>query len=103
METFYYDYPNPVDNKNAGIEVRTQEEMTEDELFLLRQGGLDTYGPKVLVNPPESKAFMEAFNDIYDEAYKRYGYLYQTEDGRVVKYLSHRIVAKCDCGKTVKQ
>lgn len=45
METFYYDYPNPVDNKNAGIEVRTQEEMTEDELFLLRQGGLDTYGP----------------------------------------------------------
>lgn len=42
---FYYEYPNPVDNKNAGIEVRKQEEMTEDELFLLQQAGLDDYAP----------------------------------------------------------
>lgn len=43
METLFYSYPNPVDNKNAGIEVRTQDEMTEGELFLLQQAGLETY------------------------------------------------------------
>lgn len=45
METFFYDYPNYVDNKNAGIEVRQQHEMTSDELFLLHQASLDMYAP----------------------------------------------------------
>ena len=45
METIYYSYPNPVDNKNAGIEIRQQHEMTEDELFLINQAGLDIYAP----------------------------------------------------------
>ncbi len=40
-----YGYPHPVDNKNAGIEVRQQHEMTTDELFLLSQAGLDAYAP----------------------------------------------------------
>ena len=44
MQKFYYDYPNPVNNANAGIEIRTENEMTEDELFLLKQAGLDQYG-----------------------------------------------------------
>jgi DNA modification methylase len=45
METFYYDYPNTTDNSNAGMEVRTENELTEQELFLLRQAGLDNYAP----------------------------------------------------------
>ena len=45
METFFYDYPNYVDNKNAGIEVRQQHEMTSDELFFLHQASLDMYAP----------------------------------------------------------
>jgi site-specific DNA-methyltransferase (cytosine-N4-specific) len=45
METFYYTYPNPVDNRSAGIEVRKQEEMNEAELHLIQQAGLDTYAP----------------------------------------------------------
>ncbi|MGM9662331.1 MAG: DNA methyltransferase [Oscillospiraceae bacterium] len=45
MEALFYSYPNPVDNKNAGIEVRRQQELTESELFLLRQAGLDRYAP----------------------------------------------------------
>lgn len=45
METFFYNYPNYVDNKNAGIEIRQQDEMTSDELFLLHQASLDTYAP----------------------------------------------------------
>lgn len=45
MDTYYYSYPNYVDNKNAGIEVRGQEDMTDDELFLLKQAELDTYAP----------------------------------------------------------
>jgi len=45
METFFYRYPNPVDNKNAGIEIRQQHEMTPDEFFLLHQAGLDQYAP----------------------------------------------------------
>ena len=43
MEIFHYTYPNPVDNKNAGVEVRKQEEMTKNELFLIQQAGLDRY------------------------------------------------------------
>lgn len=45
METFFYTYPNPVDNKNAGIEIRQQNELSEDELLLLRQAGLEDYAP----------------------------------------------------------
>lgn len=45
MEAQYYEYPNPVDNRNAGIGIRPAPEMTGDELFLLRQAGLDVYAP----------------------------------------------------------
>lgn len=45
METLFYEYPNPVDNKSAGIEVRKERELNEDELFLLKQAGLDSYAP----------------------------------------------------------
>ena len=45
METIFYDYPNPVSNNGAGIEIRPQEEMTDNEMFLLRQAGLDSYAP----------------------------------------------------------
>lgn len=45
METLFYEYPNPVDNKNAGIEIRKEHELNEDELFLLKQAGLDSYAP----------------------------------------------------------
>lgn len=45
MEAIYYDYPNYVDKKNAGIEIRKQHEMTEDELFLINQARLHTYAP----------------------------------------------------------
>jgi M2.bsrDI len=45
METFFYEYPNTVDNSNAGIEVRIENELMEQELFLLRQAGLDNYAP----------------------------------------------------------
>ncbi len=45
MKTYYYEYPVNVDNKNAGIEVRIQSEMTENELFLVRQAELDDYAP----------------------------------------------------------
>lgn len=43
MRTLFYTYPNKVDNKNAGIEVRTQPELRDEELFLLRQASLDNY------------------------------------------------------------
>jgi len=45
METFFYEYPNSVDNKNAGIEIRKEHEMSEDELFLLKQANLNLYAP----------------------------------------------------------
>lgn len=45
MKQYNYHYPNPVDNRNAGIEIREEKELTENELFLLRQAGLDTYAP----------------------------------------------------------
>lgn len=45
MKTFFYNYPNPVDNRQAGIEIRKKSEMTEDELFLIKQAGLDSYAP----------------------------------------------------------
>ena len=41
----YYDYPNPVNNANAGIEIRNERELSEGELFLLKQADLTQYGP----------------------------------------------------------
>lgn len=45
METKFYEYPNPVNNKGAGIEIREQNELSESELFLLRQAELDALAP----------------------------------------------------------
>lgn len=45
MEIHYYKYPNTVDNKNAGIEIREEQELTEKEWFLLNQAGLTEYAP----------------------------------------------------------
>jgi len=45
MKTYYYDYPIFVDNKNAGIEVRLESEMSENEIFLIRQADLDKIAP----------------------------------------------------------
>ena len=45
METKYYEYPNPVDNKGAGIEIRKQNELYENELLLLQQAELMGYAP----------------------------------------------------------
>jgi predicted RNA-binding Zn-ribbon protein involved in translation (DUF1610 family) len=56
-----------------------------------------------LINPPSADSFVKEFESIYDKVYKKLGYLYLTEDGRNIKYLSHRIIAKCECGETLKQ
>lgn len=45
MNDFFYKYPNTVDNLNAGIEVRTKEEMSDDELFLISQASLENIAP----------------------------------------------------------
>lgn len=58
---------------------------------------------RVLLAPPEPNAFAETFEAIQAEAYARYGYLYQTGDGRTVKYVSHRIIAKCGCGAVLRR
>lgn len=58
---------------------------------------------RVLLDPPETEAFLKVFNEIYDKVYSEYGYLYQTKDGKNVKYVSHRIIARCGCGKVVKR
>jgi len=58
---------------------------------------------KVLLNPPSAEKFVEAFEKIYDKVYARLGFLYQTQDGKHVRYLAHRIIAKCECGETVLQ
>jgi len=56
----------------------------------------------VLVNPPDPEEFMQAFEHIYDLAYSKYSYLYKTLDGKNIKYLSHRIISRCDCGASIK-
>ena len=43
MKTIVYNYPYEVDNKNAGIEIRVQKELRDEELFLLKQASLDDY------------------------------------------------------------
>ena len=57
----------------------------------------------VLINPPKANEFVNSFEKIYDEVYAELGYLYQTEDDKNIKYLSHRIIAKCTCGSVLKQ
>lgn len=56
-----------------------------------------------MTDPPAPEAFSLEFEKIFTRAYAKFGHLFQTEDGQTVKYLSHRIVSKCDCGATVKQ
>ena len=58
---------------------------------------------RVLLHPPDPEAFSSAFDAIYARAYQRFGHLFLTEDGQSVKYVSHRIVAKCPCGEIVRQ
>lgn len=57
----------------------------------------------VLVAPPKKGAFLDAFCDVYDKIYSKYNQLYKTLDGQDIKYLSHRIVAHCACGRTIFQ
>lgn len=45
MNKIFYHYPNDVDNLNAGIEVRNEDEMSDDELNLIRQAKLDNIAP----------------------------------------------------------
>ena len=58
---------------------------------------------KVLINPPSVNEFCSVVEQIYNDLNQKYGYLYKTENGDNIKYLSHRIISKCKCGKTLKQ
>lgn len=58
---------------------------------------------KVLLNPPKKDELINSFDSIYNKAYERYGHLYQTADGKTIKYLAHKIIAKCECGEIVTQ
>lgn len=55
-----------------------------------------------LLFPPRSEDFIRAYRTIYDTVYDRCGYLYRSSDDNEVKYVSHRIIAKCKCGEAVK-
>ncbi len=57
----------------------------------------------VLIDPPTKESFMKVFSNIYDVIYEKYGYLYETTDGKIIKYLSHRIISNCECGKKISQ
>lgn len=57
----------------------------------------------VLINPPHPDEFVTAFEKILEQAYGKFGYLYITEAGSTIKYLSHRIISKCDCGQVLRQ
>ena len=57
----------------------------------------------VLIEPPHPDEFAAAFERILEQAYSKFGNLYKTEDGNNIKYLSHRIIVKCDCGKVLRQ
>ena len=78
----------------------------------LREGALlghDCYGfdvnptayliSSILTNPPQTTSFIDEYKRVFDSVYKRYGYLYKLANGEEVRYVSHRIVAKCACGK----
>ena len=56
----------------------------------------------VLVNNPSKNEFLEEFNKIYDAIYSKYGFLYQSLDNSIIKYVSHRLVIKCECSKSLK-
>ena len=58
---------------------------------------------RVLISPPPTTEFVSAFEKIYDKAYALFGDLYKTEDERTIKYLSHRIIARCECGAVLRQ
>ena len=58
---------------------------------------------KVLINPPTALEFESTIEPLLDSLYKKYSYLYTTRDGKKIKYLSHRIAIRCDCGKTITQ
>lgn len=57
----------------------------------------------VLIYPPNPNEFFATFDRILEQAYGKFGYLYKTEDGSTIKYLSHRIVSRCDCGRVLRQ
>ena len=75
--------------------------------------GRDSYGidinptavliSSVLIDPPDLAEFEEVFNDIYINAFSKYGYLFQTQEGKTIKYLSHRIISRCECGMIIRQ
>lgn len=52
----------------------------------------------ILTSPPDLSTFVEDFQMVYGNVYKQFGYLYKLANGEEVKYVSHRIVAKCTCG-----
>lgn len=54
---------------------------------------------KVLTCPPPVELFIKTFNNIYETIQNKYGYLYKTENNEVIKYVSHRILVECSCGK----
>lgn len=58
---------------------------------------------RVLLTPPFTKEFSNAFESIYKQVYAKYGNLYLTTDGRCIKYVAHRIISKCNCGLVLKQ
>ncbi|MDY0316014.1 MAG: DNA methyltransferase [Bacteroidales bacterium] len=57
----------------------------------------------VLIDPPLKNEFIEIFTSIYNKIYSKYGFLYLTENGKNIKYISHKIITKCSCGEVVKQ
>lgn len=81
----------------------------------LREGALlghDCYGfdvnptafliSSILTNPPQIDSFISAYQKVYDAVYDQFGRLYKQINGEEVRYVSHRIVAKCSCGKECK-
>ena len=56
----------------------------------------------VLISPPKATDFVDTFEKIYAQVYKDLGYLYKTTDDKNIKFLSHRIISKCDCGRTLR-
>lgn len=56
----------------------------------------------ILTDPPRIDSFIGEYQKIYDIVYKKYGYLYRQLNGGEVRYISHRIIARCSCGKECK-
>lgn len=81
----------------------------------LREGALlghDCYGfdinptafmiSSILTSPPRLDLFINAYQKVYDSVYERYGFLYRDLNGEEIRYVSHRIIAKCSCGRECK-